>query len=131
LCRAGNQDRLAGAGSGAATGHGAGVSSAAAERAGGNVAAADPMVYANGVPLARSAQGNLFFHDFQPKTYRFKAQPYGTSANLVDTLQLAPGTQAYVQVQAVPNWEVGSTAWGASFAVLSMSRRRLSHICRR
>jgi hypothetical protein len=88
---------------------------------GGNVAAADPMVYANGAPLAQSAQGTVYFHDFQPGTYRFTVQPYGTPANLVDTLQLAPGTQAYVQVQAVPNWEVGSTAGGASFAVLSMS----------
>ena len=88
---------------------------------GGNVAAADPMVYANGAPLAQSAQGTVFFHDFQPGTYRFTVQPYGTPANLVDTLQLAPGTQAYVQVQAVPNWEMGSTAGGASFAVLTMS----------
>jgi hypothetical protein len=88
---------------------------------GGNVAAADPMVYANGSPLARSAQGTVFFHDFPPGTYRFTVQPYGTPANLVDTLQLAPGTQAYVQVQAVPNWELGSTAGGGSFAVLSMS----------
>jgi hypothetical protein len=84
---------------------------------GGNVAAADPMVYANGAPVARSAQGPVYFHDFQPGTYRFTVQPYGTPANLVDTLQLAPGTQ----VQAVPNWEVGSTAGGASFAVLLMS----------
>ena len=89
---------------------------------GGNVAAADPMVYVNGAPLARSAQGTVFFHDFQPGTFRFTVQPYGTPANLVDTLQLAPGTQAYVQVQAVPNWEMGgSTAMGASFAVLTMS----------
>ena len=88
---------------------------------GGNVAAADPMVYANGAPLAQSAQGTVYFRDFQPGTYRFTVQAYGTPANLVDTLQLAPGTQAYVQVQAVPNWEVGSTAGGASFAVLSMS----------
>ena len=66
----------------------------------GNVAAADPMVYANGAPLAQSAQGTVFFHDFQPGTYRFTVQAYGTPANLVDTLQLAPGTQAYVQVQA-------------------------------
>jgi hypothetical protein len=88
---------------------------------GGNVAAADPMVYANGAPLAQSAQGTVFFHDFQPGTYRFTVQPYGTPANLVDTLQLAPGTQTYVQVQAVPNWEMGSTAGGASFAVLTMS----------
>ena len=61
---------------------------------GGNVAAADPMVYANGVPLARSAQGTVFFHDFQPGTYRLTVQPYGTPANLVDTVQLAPGTQS-------------------------------------
>src|SRR5215472_3061621 len=89
---------------------------------GGNVAAADPMVYVNGGPLARSAQGTAFFHDFQPGTYRLTVQPYGTPANLVDTLQLAPGTQSYVQVQAVPNWEMGgSTFMGASFGVLSMS----------
>jgi hypothetical protein len=79
------------------------------------------MVYVDGVPLARSAQGTVFFDDFQPGTYRFTVQPYGTPANLVDTLQLAPGIEAYVQVQAVPNWEVGSTAGGASFAVLTMS----------
>jgi hypothetical protein len=79
------------------------------------------MVFANGAPLAQSAQGTAFFHDFQPGTCRFTVQAYGTPANLVDTLQLAPGTEAYVQVQAVPNWEMGSTTGGASFAVLSMS----------
>ena len=35
---------------------------------GGNVAAADPMVYANSAPLAQSAQGTVFFHDFPPGT---------------------------------------------------------------
>jgi hypothetical protein len=45
---------------------------------GGNVAAADPMVYANGASLAQSAQGTVFFHDFQPGTYRLTVQPYGT-----------------------------------------------------
>src|SRR5215471_534580 len=79
---------------------------------GGNVAAADPMVYVNGTPLARSAAGTAFFHDLSPGTYRFTVQPYGTPANLVDTLQLALGAQVYVQVQAVPNWEMGSTAGG-------------------
>lgn len=87
---------------------------------GGNIAASDPMVFVNGQPLVQSAQGTVFFHDFQPGTYRFTVQPYGTPANLVDTLQLAPGMEAYVQVQAVPNWELGS-AGGASFAVLTMS----------
>jgi hypothetical protein len=88
---------------------------------GGNVAASEPMVFANGAPLAQSAQGTVFFHDFPPGTYRFTVQPYGTPANLVDTLQLAPGMEAYVQVEAVPNWEVGSTAGGGSFAVVTMS----------
>lgn len=87
---------------------------------GGNIAASDPMVFANGAPLAQSAQGTVFFHDFPPGTYRFTVQPYGTPANLVDTVQVSPGTEAYVQVEAVPNWEEGSTAGGASFAVLSM-----------
>jgi hypothetical protein len=57
---------------------------------GGNVAAADPMVFANSAPLAQSAQGTVFFHDFQPGTYRLTVQAYGTPANLVDTVQLAP-----------------------------------------
>ena len=87
---------------------------------GGNVAGADPMVYANGAPLAQSAQGTVFFHDFQPGTYSLTVQPFGTPTNVVDTLQLAAGTEAYVQVQGVPNWEMGS-AGGAAFAVLTMS----------
>ena len=88
---------------------------------GGNIAASDPMVYANGAPLAQSAQGTAYFHDFQPGTYRLTVQPFGTPTNYVDTLQLAPGTEAYVQVEGVPNWEVGSTSGGASFVVASMS----------
>jgi hypothetical protein len=76
------------------------------------------MVYVDGAPFARSVQGTVFFHDFQPGTHQFTVQPYGTPANLVDTLQLAPGMQSYVQVQAVANWEMGSTAGGA---VLTMS----------
>jgi hypothetical protein len=88
---------------------------------GGNVAAADPTVYVNGAPLSQVPQGTVFFHDFQPGTYRFTVQAYGTPDNLVDRLQLGPGTQSYVQVQAVPNWQVSSTAGGASFNVLTMA----------
>jgi hypothetical protein len=98
---------------------------------GGNLAAADPMVYANGAPLAQSAQGTVFLHDFQPGTYRLTVQPYGTPANLVDTLQLAPGTQAYVQVQAVPNWEQGSTAGAPVLPCSRCRRRRPNPISRR
>ena len=86
---------------------------------GGNIAASDPMVFVNGQPLAQSAQGTVFFHDFQPGTYRFTVQPYGTPTNFVDTLQLAAGMEAYVQVEGVPNWELGSPG-GASFVVMTM-----------
>ncbi len=88
---------------------------------GGNIAASDPMVFINGAALAQSAQGTAYFHDFPPGTYRFTVQPYGTPTNFVDTLQLAPGVEAYVQVEPVPNWEVGSTSGGGSFIVATMS----------
>jgi hypothetical protein len=48
-------------------------------------------------------------------------QPYGTPTNYVDTVQLAPGMVVYVQVEPVPNWEVGSTSGGGSFVVATMS----------
>jgi hypothetical protein len=87
----------------------------------GFITGADPMVYVNGAPLAKSTVFTVYYHDFRPGTYRFTVQPYGTPANLVDIVQLAPGTQTYLQVQAVPNWEMGSTVGYGSFAVMTMS----------
>ncbi len=88
---------------------------------GGNVEAADPMVYANGTPIAPSAAGTAFYRDFPPGTYRFTVQAYGTPTGLGDTYQLVPGTQTYLQVQGVPNWQLGSSVGGGSFALLAMS----------
>jgi len=79
------------------------------------------MISANGAALADSKEGTAFFHDFPPGAYKFKVQAYGTPAGESDRLQLAAGTQTYLQVQAVPNWEQGSTAGGWSFALLPMS----------
>jgi hypothetical protein len=87
----------------------------------GLITGADPMVFVDGAPLAKSTVFTVYYHDFPPGTYRFTVQPYGTPANLVDTVQLAPGAQTYLQVQAVPNWEMGSTVGYGSFAVLTMS----------
>jgi hypothetical protein len=87
----------------------------------GNLEAARPMVSANGAPIAESKEGTAFFHDFPPGPYKFKVQAFGTPAGESDRLQLAPGMQTYLQVQAVPNWEQGSTAGGWSFAVLTMT----------
>ena len=43
-----------------------------------------------------------------------------TPSNYVVTLQLSAGMETYVQVEPVPNWEVGSIG-GGSFIVAGMS----------
>ena len=55
---------------------------------GGNVYAADPIIYANGAPVGQIAQGTAFFHNFPPGKYRFTVQPFGTPTREHDTLQL-------------------------------------------
>jgi hypothetical protein len=92
-----------------------------ADPPGGNVYASDPIIYANGATVAGIVQGTAFFHDFQPGKYRFTVQPFGTPTNQHDTLQLAPGTQSYVQIQWEPNWEAGHTGGGSSFTVQTSS----------
>jgi len=87
----------------------------------GFITGADPMMFANGAPVAQATVNTFYYHDFQPGTYRLTVQAYGTPAHLVDSLQLMPATESYVQIQAIPNWEAGSTAGGASFAVLTMA----------
>ncbi|MFZ3235931.1 MAG: hypothetical protein WA184_11255 [Stellaceae bacterium] len=87
----------------------------------GNIYAAAPLVYINREPFVQIRQGTALFHDFPPGRYRLSAQAFGTPASQHDTVQLAPGTEIYVQVEAVANWELGSTLGGYSFAVLPMS----------
>jgi hypothetical protein len=88
---------------------------------GGNVYAADPIVYANGAPVGPLKQGTAFFHNFPPGKYRFTVQPFGTPTREHDTLQLASGTQSYVQVQWEANWEANHTGGGSSFTALTSS----------
>ena len=92
-----------------------------ADPTGGNVYAGAPIVYANGAAIGEVPQGTYFFHDFPPGKYRFTVQPFGTPTREHDTLQLAPGMQAYVQVQWEPNWEAGHTGGGSSFTVETSS----------
>jgi hypothetical protein len=87
----------------------------------GNVQAARPIIYANGAPVGQIEQGTAFFHNFPPGKYRFTVQPFGTPTREHDTLQLAPGMQAYVQVQWEANWEANRTGGGSSFTVLTSS----------
>jgi hypothetical protein len=89
---------------------------------GGNIYASQPIVYIDRKPLVTIQQGTAFFHDFPPGRYRLSAQAVGgaTYAGQHDILHLDPGTETFVQVIAVGNWEVGSPVGGFSFAVLPM-----------
>ena len=92
-----------------------------ADPTGGNVYGADPIIYANGTPVGDSKQGTVFFHNFPPGKYRFTVQPFGTPTREHDTLELASGEQAYVQVQWEPAWEANRVGGGSSFTVLTFS----------
>jgi hypothetical protein len=92
----------------------------------GNVWAASPMIYANSAPLGDIPAGAAFFRDFRPGTYRFTVQPYGLPTDQADTVQLAPGTQTYLQIQWLPSWQEGypEAGWGFApntFGILTMS----------
>jgi hypothetical protein len=71
------------------------------------LAGADPIVYANGAPVGRLTAGSAFYRDFPAGTYSFAVQPYGLPTGETDTLQLAPGMHAYLDVERVGSWEVG------------------------
>jgi hypothetical protein len=92
-----------------------------ADPPGGNAFAAVPTVFVDRAPLAQIAQGAVFYHDFAPGRYRLSAQAFGTPAGQHDILHLDPGTETYVQIIGVANWELGATVGGWSFAVLPMS----------
>jgi hypothetical protein len=92
----------------------------------GNVWAAAPVIYANGAALSDIAAGTEFYRDFRPGAYRFTVQPYGLPTGMADTVQLAPGTQTYLEVQWVSSWQQGypEAGWGFApntFGILTMS----------
>jgi hypothetical protein len=86
---------------------------------------ATPTIYANGTPIGAIRGGSQFYRDFPPGTYQFSVDPYGLPTGQVQTLQLAPGSQAYLQVQWSPTWQQGYPGgWGLmarSFFILPMS----------
>jgi hypothetical protein len=80
----------------------------------------DPIIYANGQQVGRSVPGVAFYHDFPPGTYAFTVQSYGLPTNAKDTVQLAPGTQTYLEVLWGGSWLVG-TAGGATYFVRTLT----------
>jgi len=92
----------------------------------GNVWAAAPMIYANGAPIGDIPAGTEFYRDFRSGTYSFTVQPYGLPTGQADTVQLAPGTQTYLEIQWLASWEEGypEAGWGFApntFGILAMS----------
>ena len=92
----------------------------------GNVWAAAPMIYANGAPIGDIPAGSEFYRDFRPGTYSFTVQPYGLPTGQADTVQLAPGTQTYLEIQWLASWQQGypEAGWGFApntFGILTMS----------
>jgi hypothetical protein len=83
----------------------------------GFVEAAEPAILANGQPVGYSKAGAVFYRDFARGTYSFKVGPtVGLPTGQAATLQLAPGTETYLQVQWVASWEFGYPEAGWSFA---------------
>jgi hypothetical protein len=80
------------------------------------VYAATPSVFANGAPVGDLPVGSSFFRDFSPGTYTFTVEPYGLPTPQATTVQLAAGTQSYLQAQWVASWEFGYPEADYSFA---------------
>ena len=82
----------------------------------GAVQAAAPLISANNEPVARIAIGSEFYRDFAPGAYRFTVQSYGLPTPQATIVELAPGTETYLQVDWVGSWTQGYPEANWSFA---------------
>jgi hypothetical protein len=65
---------------------------------------ATPIISANAVPVGESLPGTVFLRDFTPGTYTFTVPSYGVDFGQAAILQLAAGTQTYLEVQSLRSW---------------------------
>ncbi len=72
-----------------------------------SVSLATPMIFVDSAPLAASQPGTAFFRDFRPGTHSFSVASYGVDFGQTETLQLVPGMQVYLEIQALPSWASG------------------------
>jgi hypothetical protein len=84
-----------------------------------------PTIYVNGAPIGAIQAGTEFYRDFSPGTYRFTVDPYGVPTGQAATLQVAPGSQTFLQVQWSPAWQQGYPGgrgqMHSSFFIVTMS----------
>jgi hypothetical protein len=71
------------------------------------VQAFSPMIYANGAPIAAIPIETAFYRDFAPGTYRFTVQTNGLPTPQATSLQLAPGTEYFLDVDWIASWTQG------------------------
>jgi hypothetical protein len=57
-----------------------------------------PTVYVNGAPIARSAEGTVFYRDFTPGQYAFTVENCLTQAGTGQTMMLRPNAQYAIEV---------------------------------
>jgi hypothetical protein len=62
-----------------------------------------PMVYANGTPIARSAEGTAFYRDFTPGHYVFSVENCLPEPQTSQTMTLRPDTQIAIVVNSDEN----------------------------
>jgi len=91
----------------------------------GSVQAFSPMIYVNGAPVAPIPLATGFYRDFAPGTYKFTVEPFGLPTAQASIVDLAPGTQTYLDVDWVASWTQGypPASWNFSpntFAILRM-----------
>jgi hypothetical protein len=84
---------------------------------------ATPIVSANGVPVGESLPGTVFLRDFTPGTYTFTVPSYRVDFGQAATVQLAAGTQTYLEVQSLRSW---AGAGGDNFQRDTMYVRAIS-----
>ena len=77
---------------------------------------AAPTIFANGAPVGNIPTGTDFFRDLPAGNYTFTVQPYGLPTSQAVSLQLAPGTQTYLQIQWAASWQFGYPEVDFSFA---------------
>jgi len=65
---------------------------------------ATPMISANGMPIGQSEPGTAFIRDFPPGHYTFTVPSYGVDSGQAAAVQLAAGTQIYLEVQSLRGW---------------------------
>lgn len=86
---------------------------------------ATPMIYVNGAPLAPSMPGTIFYRDLAPGTYAFTVDTCGQDVNQFQTLHLAPGAQAELEIQSLSSFTPSDCRVRETFYVRPIAPRFL------